>query len=199
MLKLSSGKMSSREGNVITGESLIKQVTEKVTEKMADREMSDEEKSVVSEQVAIGAIKYTILKQSIGKDIVFNIEKSISFEGDSGPYLQYSAVRAGSVLEKAKAEGLTANISTQQQLSDLERLLYRFSGVVSKAQIDNAPSHLVTYLTELASSFNNFYAHNTIVGDERRVSEHRVALTEAFRTVMENGLDILGIDIPEKM
>ena len=102
MLRLSSGKMSSRTGNVITGESLIEDVEALVKEKIKDRGFSKEEAEEVAAQVAIGAIKYSILKQSPGSDIIFDFEKSLSFEGDSGPYLQYTSVRAGSVLVKAE-------------------------------------------------------------------------------------------------
>ena len=110
MLRLPEGKMSSRTGKVITGESLIEKVEELVKEKIKDRELSEKEKKEITESVAIGAIKYSILKQSIGSDIIYDFDKSISFEGDSGPYLQYSYTRAKSVLRKAKAEKIKPSL-----------------------------------------------------------------------------------------
>src|SRR3989344_5076671 len=102
MMRLSEGKMSSRTGKIITFEFLLNKVEELVKEKIKDRDLSDLEKKEITEKVAIGALKYSILKQSIGSDIIYDFEKSISFEGDSGPYLQYSYARAQSVLRKAK-------------------------------------------------------------------------------------------------
>ncbi len=106
MMRFQSGKMSSRTGNLVTAETLIAEIKSMVMEKMVGREFSAEEADLVSDTVAIAAIKYTILRQGIGGDIIFDSAKSISFEGDSGPYLQYSAVRANSVLEKAKGTEL---------------------------------------------------------------------------------------------
>lgn len=106
MLKLTTGKMSSRTGDVITGESLLMDMIEKSLEKMKDRDMTDEEKKDVAKDVAVAAIKYTVLRQSLGRDIIFDPEKSLSFEGDSGPYLQYAYVRAKSLLAKAKEMGV---------------------------------------------------------------------------------------------
>jgi len=100
MMRFASGKMGSRKGNVITGESLIQDMTALVQEKLKDRDWNDDEKKKVAEMVGVAALKYSILKQGIGGDIIYDFEKSISFEGDSGPYLQYSYARANSVLEK---------------------------------------------------------------------------------------------------
>jgi arginyl-tRNA synthetase len=107
MMRFQSGKMSSRTGNVVTAEALIAEIKAMVMEKMAGREFSADEAGEVSDMVAIAAIKYTILRQGIGGDVIFDSAKSISFEGDSGPYLQYSAVRAQSVLIKAEGAELS--------------------------------------------------------------------------------------------
>ena len=102
MLRFASGKMASRKGNVISAESLLGEIKSLVMDKISDRELSPAEKEEISDIVAVGAIKYTILRQTIGSDVIFDSAASISFEGDSGPYLQYAAVRAGAVLEKGK-------------------------------------------------------------------------------------------------
>ena len=187
MLRLPTGKMSSRTGDVITAESLIEDVKKKVKG---------------DEAVAIGAIKYMILRQAIGNDIVFDIEKSVSTEGDSGVYLQYAYARTNSLLEKANAQGLTLNTDSQGQTlrttHEVERLLYRFPEVVERAGKEYAPHYLTPYLTELAGSFNNFYAHEEILGDSPE-SPYRLAIAKAFNIVMKNGLTILGIPTPERM
>ncbi len=209
MLRLPTGKMSSRKGNVVTGETLIENVREMVLEKIKEREFDEMERRSVSDAVAIGAIKYSILRQQVGIDIVFDFEKSISFEGDSGPYLQYSYARACSVLRKSKehhplASRTRHSPSTEGEMkklggvNTLDRLLYRFHEIVERAGREYAPHFIATYLIELAGAFNGWYAKERILnsGDE---TEYRLALTQAFAQVMKNGLWLLGIAAPEKM
>jgi len=181
MLRLTTGKMSSRTGNVVTAESLIDEV---------------KEKTEGNEAVAIGAIKYMILRQSIGSDIIFDINQSVSTEGDSGVYLQYAHARASSLLDKAT--GIEIAYKERSVVHEVEKLLYRFPEVVERAGREYAPSHVTTYLTELASAFNNFYAHEEVIGDSPE-SSTRLAIVKGFKTVMKNGLDVLGIPAPEKM
>jgi len=187
ILRLPTGKMSSRTGDVITAESLIDMVKEKVK---GDK------------RVAIGAIKYMILRQAIGGDIIFDIEKSVSTEGDSGVYLQYSYARANSILEKAKIQNLSnldIGCPKDWQTTELEKLLYRFPEVVLRAGQEFAPHYIVGYLTELARAYNNFYGNNQIVDPDDLSSPYKVAMSGAFTTVMKNGLNILGIPVLEKM
>lgn len=200
MLRLPSGKMSSRTGDVITAELLIKQAEGVVLKKIneSNREIKDKEK--LTEEVAIAAIKYGMLRQAPGRDAVFDVEKATSFEGDSGPYLQYSFARASSVLEKAKKENIKANIlNGGGGIYDLEKTLVLFPEVVLRAGQEYAPQHFITYLTELASSFNAHYAKYVIVDPLNKESSYQVALTRAFVTIMKNGLSILGMATPEKM
>ena len=181
MLRLTTGKMSSRTGDVITAEELIEDVKKKVKG---------------DEQVAVGAIKYMILRQAIGNDIIFDIEKSVSTEGDSGVYLQYAYARTNSLLEKATGK-IDAN-APRENIHEIEKLLYRFPEVVERAGHEYAPHHITTYLTQLAGSFNNFYAHEQVIGDSPE-SSYRLAIVKAFNIVMKNGLDILGIPTPERL
>ncbi len=196
MMRFASGKMSSRKGNVISAEALIDDIRSLVTEKIADREFSATQKDEIADAVAIGAIKYTILRQAVGSDVIFDSASSISFEGDSGPYLQYAAVRAGSILEKGKKEG---KIVAPEEVTMLERLISRFPDIVERARAEYAPQHIASYLMALAGEFNAYYANHQIVDDADPLSPYRVALTKAFRTVMINGLWILGIKVPERM
>jgi arginyl-tRNA synthetase len=185
--------MSSRTGDVITAVSLIEELTGKALERMEHKDKK------IAEQVAVAAIKYAVLKQAAGRDIIFDIEKSLSFEGDSGPYLQYAHARARSVLEKAKRADLAASIDMMPQtVSALERMLYRFPEVVERALEEYAPHHITTFLTEIAGAFNGWYANERIV-DESSEAPYRVALTEAFATTMENGLWLLGIQALPRM
>jgi arginyl-tRNA synthetase len=193
-LRLTSGKMSSRLGNVITGESLLTSTYELAMEKINGRGLNEGDKKEIAETVAVGAIKYTILRQSPGKDIIFDPEKSISFEGDSGPYLQYSYTRALSVLKKAEMEKIEMGTSHHDKvIYEIEKVLYRFPEVVALAYHELAPSYIVTYLIDRASHFNSFYAQNKIIDNESSESAYRLALTENFSEIMKSGLYLLGI------
>jgi arginyl-tRNA synthetase len=200
MLKLPEGKMSSRTGNVITATALINQVTEKVLEKMKDGDIPESERGVIAETIGLGAIKYTILRQAIGGDIIFDFDKSISFDGDSGPYLQYSAVRANSILKKAEdIVEISGDKPEGWQTTNLERMLDRFFDVVERSGKEFAPHYITTYLTELAAEFNSFYASGKIIDENDVTSPYRLAITRTFLHWMIGGLHLLGIKVPEKM
>ncbi len=209
LLKLPTGKMSSRDGNIISAIDLIGQVKEKVLAKSSKdsiarsseagfREKVDD---ITIEIIAIGAIKYSILRSAIGGDIIFDFDKSISFEGDSGPYLQYSVVRANSVLQKADMSKRLFDMKVPEgwETTNIERLLERFGSVVKKAGREYAPHHIVTYLTDLASEFNSFYASHKIIDEGDNTSPYRLTITKAFAGVMTEGLRLLGIKVPERM
>lgn len=216
MLKLTTGKMSSRTGDVITGESLLMDMIEQSLEKMKDRDMMDDEKKVVAKDVAVAAIKYTVLRQSLGRDIIFDPEKSLSFEGDSGPYLQYAFVRAKSLLAKAKDLGIVQSVSdiklskdettidvgektSDEVMLKLEKTLERYPETIVRAWKDLSPHHVANYLIDLAGTFNSFYANTQIVKADDASSPYKVALVQAFSIVVKNGLAVLGIRVPEKM
>lgn len=199
LLKLPTGKMSSRTGRVITAEWLIEEVKKTALEKINLNDRNIVNKEFLAEQIAVSAIKYSILKQALGRDIVFDFDKSISFEGDSGPYLQYTNARANSIIEKAREKGIKPKIKPNQNTTDIERTLYRFPEVVERASMEYAPHHLVTYLTELSSIFNSFYASEQIIDVKDENSSYKVALTQSFSHVIKNGLSLLAISVPEKM
>jgi arginyl-tRNA synthetase len=201
MLRFATGKMSSRKGNIITGESLMYDVSNSILEKIKDRDFTETEKDKVSKMVGVGALKYSILKQSIGGDIIYDFEKSISFEGDSGPYLQYSFARAKSILNKAEEIGIKLGVElvNNWEITELEKMLYKFPEVVSRAQDEYAPHYITHYLVELARAFNSFYGNNQIVNKEDESSPYKLAITSAFARVIQNGLYLLGIESPEKM
>lgn len=207
MLRFAEGKMSSRTGNVINAESLISDIKTLVMDKISGRELSPDEKEEISDIVAIGAIKYTILRQSIGGDIIFDSSASISFEGDSGPYLQYAAVRAGAVLEKGglggsarpRLAGSLADVKLPESVTLLEKLISRFPDIVERARVEYSPQHVANYLIALAGAFNSYYANHQIIDEADQLSPYRLVLTRAFLTTITNGLWLLGIKVPKKM
>jgi arginyl-tRNA synthetase len=200
MMRFAEGKMSSRKGNVITGESLLNDVRDSILEKMTDRDFSNLEREKIASDVGVSAIKYSILKQSIGADIMFDFEKSISFDGDSGPYLQYSHARANSILEKAQKENILPDFEIlPEEIFEIEKLLYKFPEVVLRASSKYEIHHIANYLIEIARAYNSFYGNMVIVNKEDKTSAYKVALTYAFSFVMKTGLHLLGIEAPTKM
>jgi arginyl-tRNA synthetase len=200
MMRLASGKMGSRKGNAITGETLLNEAKDSILEKMTDRDFSPEEEEKVANDVSVSAIKYSILKQGIGGDIVYDFEKSISFEGDSGPYLQYSYARANSVLEKAQKEDILPDPHAfPSEVFEVEKLLYKFPEIVQRAEKEYEPHYVANYLIEVARSYNSFYGNTAILNKEDKTSPYKVALTYAFSFVMKAGLHLLGIEAPKKM
>lgn len=199
MLRLASGKMSSRTGTVVTAEGLIEQVKQKVLDKITKEGLSEAQKENIAEIVSIGAIKYSILRQDTGRDIIFDFEKSLAFEGDSGPYLQYTHARARSVLKKAALAKIKAAVSKEAKPSEVARHLLHFSEAVERAGSEFSPNLIANYLLELAAVFNKFYAREQIVDAKDPLSAHKVALTQAVAIVLKNGLGLLGIAAPEQM
>ncbi len=199
MLVLPTGKMSSRTGNIVTAESLIADIADHVRSKMKQESIEKEEKEKIIEAISIGAFKFMVLRQTPGKNIIFDFDASVSFEGDSGPYLQYSVVRARSLLEKAEALKKTADAAhAPNEAVALERLLHRLPETIARASKERAPQILVTYLLECAGAFNTYYGEHKIIDEDEGVS-YRLALVEASSRVIENGLAALAIKVPKRM
>lgn len=197
MMRFAEGKMSSRKGNVITGESMLEDMREAVRARSGEREVSDKE--AVERQVAVAAIKYQVLKQSAGKDIVFDKERALSLEGDSGPYLQYAHTRACSILKKAKEEGVAADTTAPTaEAGEPERLLAHFPEAVARAAREYEPHYVAQYLTELAGAFNSWYA-STRVLDGTSEASYKLAVVDAVRLTLRKGLSLLGCEAPEEM
>lgn len=201
-VRLKQGKMSSRMGNVVTAIHLIDETKKEISAVMDKSEFTPNEKENVIEAAAIGAIKYSFLKVSTNQEIAFDIQESISFEGNSGPYLQYTYARTQSVLRKAGEVSHIFKIShsgLQDEEYTLLRLLSRFENTVRQAAEKMAPNILCSYLFELAQAFNLFYQKLPILKAEGESREARLALTAATGNVIKKGLDLLGIDSPERM
>ncbi len=180
-------KLSSRTGNAVTAAELISDVIECAKERNED--------VLVAEQVAVAAVKYMILRQAAGGNIVFDREKSLSLEGDSGPYLQYALVRAKTILCKATKRKDTEDVPEEPYV--LERLIIRYPAVAARAERERAPHYVAQYLTQLAGEWNSFYARERIIGGEYEA--YKLLVASAFATTMKNGLTLLGIPTPEKM
>lgn len=197
MMKLKSGKMSSRTGDVIVAEDLLDNLEELVITKSAGRNLG---KELISE-IAVSAIKFAILKQDTSKDIIFDPETSLSFEGDSGPYLQYTHARCQSILAKAKEAELEINERRPEswETLDIEKYLYRLPEIFESAFIHHAPQQVATYIIELARLFNSWYGNTKIIDIENPETGYKLALTQAVAIVIKKSLWVLGIDAPNEM
>lgn len=196
MVDIKAGKMSSREGNVVTVDDLYLKVCEKVRQKMKDRINIDQ---TVVKKIALGAIKFSYLKFSPSPNMVFDLEQSVSLDGDSGPYIQYTFARIQSVLRKA-----LSNFSDSSNLSNLEkserallRQLIYFPEVVLEVASSYHPNLLASYLVELSKFYNAFYQECRIVGSEKE--QFRLKLSSEVGKVLKKGLDLLGIEVLERM
>ncbi len=199
MMQLRGRKMSSRLGNAVTGESLIEGMIAEVQERMGARVPADLTEQVAKD-IGVAAIKYGVLRQAVRKNIMFDEEKSLSFEGDSGPYIQYTTLRAKSVVAKAKEAGITPSVKiVPETVGVIEKMLERFPEVAARAAAEYEPHHVATYAIELASAFNSWYAGQKIVDTEDALSPYRVAVAEAVGTVLTKTLWLLGIRVPQAM
>jgi arginyl-tRNA synthetase len=148
MMRLPSGKMSSRTGNVIGGEDLLEMIAETIREKVKEMRVEDADKEQLVNDIAVGAIKFSILKIAPGKDIAFDFEKSISFEGDSGPYLQYTHARLCALLDNASSKEIDFEhgyvVTTPER--ELEKVIVGYQEVLEKAYNDLGPHHIVQHL-----------------------------------------------------
>lgn len=196
MMRFAEGKMSSRTGNVVTGESLLSDLTDAARERAKESRADSPEE--LAQAVAVAAIKYQILRQTSGKDIIFDRERALSLEGDSGPYLQYAHARTHQIVQKAQESGVVAQADAATEPNEVAHLLHRFPEVVESAAALMEPHVLTNYLVALAGAFNSWYAREQIL-DGTSAAAHKVALTDAARRTLKNGLWILGIPAPEKM
>jgi arginyl-tRNA synthetase len=193
LYRFKDGKMSTRKGNVIWLDDIIDEAVSRAAKINTDS----------AEDVAVAAIKFNDLKRDSVQDIVFDWDEMMNMTGDSGPYLQYSCVRAKAIIEKAAAVGVKPSLFRPHpgsaSLNLLERQLIRFADIVAFAGSTYKPNVVANYLINLAGLFNSFYSQNTIVDAADDTSSYKVAVTEAFSIIMENGLNILGIRIPKRM
>ncbi|HBB76272.1 MAG: arginine--tRNA ligase [Candidatus Levybacteria bacterium RIFOXYA1_FULL_41_10] len=191
MVRLTSGKMSSRTGKVLTAEEILLDIKSKIKDKF-DRV---DEKSLSS--ISVGAAKYALLKSGIGKDIVFDVEESISLNGNSGPYLQYTYARTQSILSKKSASKANLPAVLAKEELNLLRNLVHFGEVVEEASETFSPSTLATYLFGLAQNFNLFYQKHKVIDSE--TEEFRLALVYSAGATLKRGLGLLGIEAPSRI
>jgi arginyl-tRNA synthetase len=199
MVNLPKGKMKSREGIVVDADDLIKNITSMAEKKIKEREpkIKKSELEERSKIIALGAIKYFLLKVDIKKDMLFNPEEALNFEGNSGPYILYTYARATSILKKSKNKDKFEVPELEQKELELVKKIYLFSEIVKKAYETLNPALIANYSYELAQKFNEFYHISKVIGSEHEA--FRLTLIEAFRQTLRNSLELLGIKTLERM
>jgi arginyl-tRNA synthetase len=203
-VNLTTGKMSSRTGGVLTAISLVETVKERVFNYLREnRDYPADEMDRIAETVAQGAIKYSFLRSAATKNITFDIDSSVAFDGNSGPYLQYTYARCQSVLDKAGAIPSDHTQYNEQSLNSDEisviRWLNRYGETVENAATTYSPHIVAGYLFELAQRYNYFYNQHQILSDDHATSQFRLALTQSVGRVLKDGLNLLGIDVLDKI
>ena len=199
MVLLPEGKMKSREGNVVDADDLIEKVRGLVEKELKSRDkLSKKELKLRSLKIALAAIKYFLLKVDLKKNMVFNPKESINFEGDTGPYLQYSYARANSILKKIKIKKVKHEIF---ELSDKEmelvKKLSQFPEIIEKSFHELNPSVIANYSYQLSKIFNEFYHDCPVINSKQEF--FRIELVKSFMHVLKNCLHLIGIDVLEKM
>jgi arginyl-tRNA synthetase len=205
---LKTGKMSSRTGNVVLGEDIMNSAVEKVGAIVAERSgLTKEQLENISEIVGVGAIKYSFLNINPGSYLAFDLENSLSFDGNSGPYLQYSYARAKKMVkdsqidfDKIDLSELVNKVNIESAEFDLMKKILDFDNVVIEAGKNLAPNLICNYLFELAQKFNGYYKQFSILKNEDENTKiFRVHLTKQYSEVIASGLNLLGIKVSESM
>ncbi|KKT25228.1 MAG: Arginine-tRNA ligase, partial [Candidatus Magasanikbacteria bacterium GW2011_GWA2_43_9] len=195
-------KMSSRKGNVISGDELVAEVEDRIQDILKAREEDHGLTDETIQKISSAALKYAMLKANVSEDVAFDMEESVSTTGDSGPYLLYIVARIGSILEKIQEKEFQISnfkSSISQEEKKLLLLLAVYPEVTQRAVQEYDPSHIAKYTFELAQAFNAFYAACPVLEAQEDVKDFRIALIVAVRDVMTRGLRLLGIETVEKM
>ena len=210
MVELPNGTMKSREGTVVDADELIEAMVDdalKTSEELGKfKDMSEEERREIARVVGLGALKYFILKVDARKNMLFNPEESIDFNGNTGPFIQYTYARIRSILRKAEAEGiaipasLEANMPLNEKEIELIQKIGEFGAAVEQAGKDYSPSGIANYCYELTKAFNQFYHDYSILGaDTKEEKLVRLVLAANVAKTLRNGMALLGIEVPERM
>lgn len=203
MIRLETGKMSTREGTLIKLEDLLNEAISRVDKIFEEKNPDVENKEDIARKVGIGAVVFNNLATSRVKDQIFKWEEVLNFQGETGPYIQYTYVRTQSVLNKAqympKAEEININNLQDKYSQNIINIIYNFEETLKQVVYKNEPSILARYLIDLAKSYSLFYNENKIICNEKEIQNARIYLTYMVGKVLKQGAKLLGIEMPEKM
>ncbi len=203
MVLSKDGKMSTREGKIIKLEDLLNEAIEKSRKVIENKNPNLENKEEIAKKVGIGAVIFNDLANSRIKDELFDWDTMLNFNGETGPYVQYTTVRAKSVLEKAGYQPDIKDVNIEK-MNDIDsqkiiNQLYNFNNILKSVTEKEEPSILARYLIDLAQNFSSFYNNCHIITEDKELQNARLYITYMVKTVLEKGLNLLGIQVPEKM
>ncbi len=203
MVQLKTGKMSTREGNIIKLEDLLSEAISRAKQIIEEKNPTLENKDEVAKKVGIGAIIFNDLSNSRIKDEIFDWNEVLNFNGETGPYIQYIYVRTKSVLDKAgyipKIEDVDFSLISDEASVKVLKLIYMLQDTVIQAAEKNEPSIISRYLIDLSQAFSSFYNENHIIVEDKKLQDARIYLTYAVNIVLKQGAKLLGIQMPERM
>ena len=210
MVELPEGKMKSREGTVVDADDLLEEMTltaEEMSRELGKlEEYSETEKKQIIETIGLGALKYFILKVDPKKTMTFDPKESIDFNGNTGPFIQYTFARIQSLINKAKDNGIELPIELNSKIKisnkelQLIKLIYNYPEVLKEAANDYSPAQSANYIYDLAKEFNQFYHDHPILSeDDKSVSEFRLYLSKQVGKIIKSGMGLLGINVPDRM
>ena len=202
-VRLSTGKMSTRLGNFVKVEDLLKDAINMAEKIIEEKNPNLENKKEIAKKVGIGAVIYNDLSTSRIKDEIFDLDLMLNFQGETGPYIQYTYVRTKSVVKKAggipNSKEINVELIKDEYSQKIINLIYNFENILKQVIDKNEPSILARYLIDLAKAFSNFYNENKIICEDKELQNARVFITYATGKVLKNGAKLLGIEMPEKM
>ena len=203
MVLLETGKMSTRDGNVVKLEDLLNEAIERAKEIINEKNPKLKNKDEIAKKVGVGAVVFNDLSNSRVKDEIFNWDRILSFQGETGPYLQYTYVRTKSIIEKAGGLPSFENIDKKYLLEDsankILKILYNFEKTLIQVTEKNEPCILSRYLIDLAKAYSNFYNENQIITEDKKIQNTRIFLTYATGNVLKIGAKLLGMEMPDRM
>ena len=203
MVRLSTGKMSTREGNVVKVEDLLTEAIDRVEKIIQEKKPEMENRKIESRKIGIGALIFHNIANTIIKDQVFDWNTALNFQGETGPYIQYTYVRTKSVLEKvpniAKLDEINIENLLDEYSQAIIKLIYSFEDTLQQVTNKDEPSILARYLIDLAKAFSSFYNENKIIGEDKQLQDARIYLTYSVGKVLKIGTSLLGIEMPDKM
>ena len=203
MIQLKSGKMSTREGNVVKLEDLLKESISRVKEIIEKKNPELEDKEKIAETIGIGAVIFNDLYNSRMKDEIFDWDEMLNFNGETGPYLQYIYVRTNSILKKAgyipELKDVDAQELNDEGAINIIKILYSFEDIIKQAAEKNEPYIIARYLINLAQAFSSYYNDHKIIVDDKKVQNSRLYITYCVNLVLKTGAMLLGMKMPERM